>query len=258
MLPLLAGAAVLAAAPFGARLVLNRGGKGKAAPSSSPATPEVKEETPLEARPPAPAEPAKPPSAAAAIVKGASTALSVGKVVAGAGAGVSAGVAAVGILAASASGQVVEKLLGQGEGRGNLAAVTGVAALPAFVTQAAVEKVGAALGMKPKLAKDIGHVAAAGPLAPAVAQLKLLNKGVEGVAKLIAGDKGVQAVKNVVHSFDPTRKDTVPGKVVGAVGGFIKNIIPVPKPSTTRKPAASSSPPKVLGIKLPNLFGKKK
>ncbi|HYO70114.1 MAG TPA: hypothetical protein VEU33_28960 [Archangium sp.] len=257
MLPfILAGAAVAAAVPVGASVVLSR--KPKSAAGASLAGLPSEKVAALEVTPPTEAEPAKPTNPLSSLLKGAGAALSVGKVAA-AGLGVSAGVAAAGVLAASASGQVVDKLLGQGEGRGNLAAARGPAALPVVAAQAAVEKIGAALKVDPKLSKDIGHIVAAGPLAAPVAQLKLINAGVEAVAKAIGGDKGVQSVKTVVHAFDPTRKDTPAGAVVGAVGGFLKNIIPIPKPTPSAPPKPLINLPAIRlpVIKLPFGLGKK-
>lgn len=209
VLPILAGALLLGiGAPLAARAVVKRSaGKASAGPAAALAPPPAADE---------PAPPASSPPVSGANL---STAVDAAKKIsslAGAGAAATAATIGAGILASAATGQVVSKVLGQGEGRGNLATVLGVSALPVAVGALVGQKLGKAIGLGAAGQRTTGHLAAAAmvapPLAIAVGGAKLL----QGAVKLISPKLAASASK-ALSALDPTRTNTVTGKVVGGV-----------------------------------------
>lgn len=239
--------------------------------------PPVFEAPPTVVRPPAsttpaptPAPtPAAPPTPAAAVLSAVPQVINTAKTVASlTGGAVSGGVVAAGLAAAAASKVIVGDLLKGGEGQGNLAAVAGVAALPTLAVNAAVKQLGEKVGLSQSLARDLGHVVAAGPaLAPAVIGAKLINKGAEELVGLIGGTKAKEGFKDIVHAFDVSDSKQPAGKVVAAVANVVtapfkgltdlfggKKPAPAPpKPTPPPAPAPAPKPITVAGIKLPPL-----
>ncbi|WP_224249848.1 hypothetical protein [Hyalangium gracile] len=120
---------------------------------------------------------------------------------------------------------LVRDVLGQGQGRANVAVVLGPGAiLPATLDRATREAL-EALGIQdPELQKTAGQIAAAGFLtlggtlgaAPLVAQLKLLDAGLGLISK-----DAQRAVHDLLRQFDPTNPSALAGKLLNDALGMI-------------------------------------
>ncbi|MFZ5469468.1 MAG: hypothetical protein ACOZIN_08530 [Myxococcota bacterium] len=151
-----------------------------------------------------------------------------------AGAGGAAATVGAGLLLNAGLGKLTE-LSGGTEGRSNYVAATGIPGFVGVQTAQGISTGLRAVGVDANAAESLGRwggaAAAVGLVTggfglPAVAGAAALYEGTKAIVGAVGGEQAAKDFANAVASLDPTSSKTIPGQVVGAVGGFIKNLWP--------------------------------